>query len=412
MLLRIFYNLITALLAPVVGLVFLFYRRGRVNLLQRFGFWPAFEGKNDYIWIHAASAGEVGGVLPILTKLRERGFDSQILLTSTSPTGLQRAQSACTWQMLLPFDCQIFYRLALRGKLPRALFISEVDFWPELITFLSERGVKIFIVNARISSTYMRSYSWTAFFMRPVLQRITAYYCQDLITRDRLHSMGVAEKATVVCGNSKFDDLQRYIAGEKLSFDYSSSRPLVVLGSLRPGEDQYWIPICKKFSSEFNFIFVPRHLEFLKQFKGNLEQHGISPLLWSEVKETDDHRISSHILVDSIGELLKFYSIADLAFVGGTLCDGFGGHNPLEPVVFNVPVLIGPFNANQEGLFADLCNLKAVSVVKNSSDIEELLMKFKVQRSAAFANQCQAAFEYLRTQAGAASRLADLIMGC
>ena len=410
MLLRILYNLIISLLAPVVALVFAFYRRGRVKALQRLGIWPALTEQMDFIWIHAASAGEVGGILPILKKLKERGCKRQILLTSTSPTGLDKAGDACANKRLLPFDSQIFYRLALKGKLPRALFISEVDLWPELILFLTERGVKVFIINARVSSTYLRSYRWSAFFMRPVLQRVGAFFCQDLITKDRLLSMGIAESATLVTGNSKFDDLAKYISGENLAFEYSSSKPLVVLGSLRPGEDQYWISVCRNFSADFNFVFVPRHLELVRQFKSNLEKGGIAHMLWSEFKATNAWQFSSHILVDSIGELLKFYSIADLAFVGGTLCDGFGGHNPLEPAAFRVPVLMGPYNANQEGLFADLCKLGAISLVASSSDIEQQLSKFKEQGASAFAAQTQAAFEYLRTQAGAAERIADLIM--
>jgi 3-deoxy-D-manno-octulosonic-acid transferase len=50
---------------------------------------------------------------------------------------------------------------------------------------------------------------------------------------------------------------------------------------------------------------------------------------------------SDLLIIDSIGELLTFYALADIAFVGGSLVD-CGGHNPLEPAALGIPVLFGP----------------------------------------------------------------------
>ena len=59
------------------------------------------------------------------------------------------------------------------------------------------------------------------------------------------------------------------------------------------------------------------------------------------------------MLLDTIGELASVYSLAAVAFVGGSLVPA-GGHNPLEPAQFGVPIVMGPHYANFRAITDDL----------------------------------------------------------
>ena len=410
MLYSFLYKLVVLLAVLPVTIVFFCYKRGRHLWWQRFGLWGQNFPSANYVWFHAASAGEVGGLLPVIQELEKQAPLTSIL-TCTSPTGLNKAAQHFRYKYLLPFDHYLFYTLALNNRLPQLLVITETELWPGLIQYLNKRGVKIVIINARLSSDYQQKLSLISQLIRPAVQLINRFYCQDELTRQRLLALQVSPEKIEVVGNSKFDGLSQYVQGARPAQIYKKTKAVVVLGSLRPGEEEFWLSSFSTYADRIQFVLVPRHLEFVSKLEDRLKRANLECEFWSEYDNSPElPTLSGKLLViDRIGILLSFYSSADLAFIGGTLLPGYGGHNPLEPVAFNVPILIGPYNANQEGMYQDLIQKQACLAVNSAQEIESAIQKLIDSQDASFDYQIKQASEYLKLQLGAAQTLANAI---
>ncbi|MCB0334172.1 MAG: hypothetical protein KDD55_11770, partial [Bdellovibrionales bacterium] len=128
MLLRLVYSTLTAGLSVVLVPFFLLKERGRIRLWERFGLWGGLA--SEVVWFHGASVGEVQALLPLIRRWKERFPEHKVLLTSTSPTGLDRAKEDAHFLRLLPFDSFPWLWLALRGVRVDRLIFGETEVWP------------------------------------------------------------------------------------------------------------------------------------------------------------------------------------------------------------------------------------------------------------------------------------------
>jgi 3-deoxy-D-manno-octulosonic-acid transferase len=83
---------------------------------------------------------------------------------------------------------------------------------------------------------------------------------------------------------------------------------------------------------------------------------------------------SDLFILDTIGELIDFYALSDIAFVGGSLVMQ-GGHNPIEPALSGVPVIFGPNMQDFSEIADALQSAGGATVISNHSDLTELLRK-------------------------------------
>lgn len=347
-----------------------------MRLQDRLGLWGL--SLSNCAWFHGASMGEVSALLPVIRKYRQRHPSIPVLLTATSPTGLARASGEVDHARLLPFDSPLWHRLALRRINPQFFAACEVELWPQLSRILQRRNVRQYLINARMTNrSAQRFRRWHALYSH-VFGNLEKVFSAGTSTSEELINLGVPKHRIIDAGNTKFDVQEAAVppeqAAELKAALVPNARFCVVLGSLRPGEEQVWFPAITRSIQDdlrITFIVAPRHQEKFSYFKARLVQHKIPFRSWSEPDNDfrEDHaRNRPVLLLDTLGLLNKVYSFCNLAFVGGTLLDGYGGHNPLEPAVYGVCVALGPYGSNISELVEMLRDEKAYLPVANQEE--------------------------------------------
>lgn len=362
MLARSLYSLLLYLCLPLALGYFAYrslrepdYRRGWAERLG-FGRINARGG----IWLHAASVGEVQAAVPLVTALAERYPDHPLLVTVFTPTGRERAraQLADVAQVrYLPFDVPGAVRRFLRQARPRAGLIVETEIWPNLLAHCRKREVPIMFVNGRLSARSARHYA------NPVLQplmgralagvtRVAAASAEDA---QRFIDLGVPASSVANTGNLKFDlslSDEATENGQTLRREWQTeNRPVWVAASTHEGEEPLVLDAFERLRTQHPdllLVLVPRHPQRFETVAGLLEQrayHFARRSLHEPV--TSDCAI---VLGDTLGELLDLYAAADLTLVGGTLVEGIGGHNLLEPAALQLPMLVGRYTGGWENV--------------------------------------------------------------
>jgi len=345
------YEIATTCAVPLVAAGLLASHRGRRRLSERFGSWKPVGGV-DW-WLHGASVGEVQGVLPLIQKIKQERRGEKILLTATSPTGLERGQSAVDQVRLLPIDAPFLVRRALRQVGPKRFVLSETELWPALIAETLKLGIPCHIINGRISDYTLKFYRAFNNLFAPLLSKFLSVSVADDQQRGRFISLGIDPHRIHVIGHTKYDSDPKYngedarrTARERFFPGISDETPILVLGSLREGEEQVWFPALKNAWSagaNLKVIIAPRHGEKFDFFWSKISEVGMTSKRWTsgEGALSTDYQV---LLLDTLGVLEQAYAASDLAFVGATLVD-IGGHNPFEPAMYRVPVVVGPYTS-------------------------------------------------------------------
>lgn len=369
------YALATTLAVPVVATGLLAFRRGRARFRERLGSWGSIPGTPW--WFHGASVGEVQGLSPILRLLKQEKPAEKVLLTCTSPTGLERGGSLADFTRLVPLDAPFLVRRALRAVTPKHFVIAETELWPELMRHALTRRVPISIVNGRISDYTESWYSRLGALFWPLVSQCRLICVPDDQQRERFVALGAPADRVHVTGHTKYDVAPRFSAHDareqtraSLFSDLSPSSRILVLGSVRPDEEPWWLDACGEAWSDghdLRLVVVPRHQEKFSLFASRLKGRSIDFVKKSELTVGEAAR-GRVLLVDAMGELEGCYAAADLAFVGATLVN-VGGHNPLEPAMYGVPVVVGPHIAVIRGVVEELRNSHGVIEVSTAPEI-------------------------------------------
>jgi 3-deoxy-D-manno-octulosonic-acid transferase len=332
----------------------------RAGLTERLGRVPnrilreAAEG--PVIWIHAVSVGEALAISELVSRLRVRFGRARILISTTTQTGQKLAAERFGAENVFyfPLDFAFAIRPYLRRLKPDVIVLAETEFWPNFIRLANSSGAKIIVTNARISDRSFPRYRRFAALMRPVLRNIDAFLTQSKIDAERLVEIGAPEERVFVAGNLKFEvnppDTSHGIVRELAkAFEGGSSVPVIVAGSTVEGEEPIVLNAFRGVLQAFptaRMILAPRHRERFDATASLLEGSGIPFARRSKLSgELTELEPGSVLLLDSIGELSAIYSLADIAFVGGSLVPR-GGHNILEPAYFGKAIVVGPHTEN------------------------------------------------------------------
>lgn len=341
------YRVATTAAAPLIAAGLACSARGRRRYPERFGFWESVP--RVQWWLHGASVGEVQGLLPLVSEIRRTGSEERILLSSTSPTGLDRGGESVDFRRLLPLDIGPCIRSAI-SRLEGAdrFVLAETELWPTALAELLARGVPVHIVNGRISDYTFAWYRRLRSVFSPLLSKVESVSVANESQRERYVDLGVEQRRIHVTGHTKYDTEPRITSDEARSAvreeffpGLSPETPIVVLGSLRPQEEEGWlraIAVAVQRGHRVKVVLAPRHMERVDYFSRRLDEFALSWRLWSDTNRSS----ADVVLLDTMGRLEDAYSIATVAFVGGTLVD-IGGHNPLEPAMYGVPVVVGPY---------------------------------------------------------------------
>ncbi len=324
----------------------------RDGWLQRLGLGPVVPGA-DPIWIHAVSVGETVAAVPIVEALLRADVGRPILITSTTPTGAERVRALFGGRVmhrLLPYDQFIANWLFLRRIHPQVAVFMETELWPALYAGLRRRRIPTLVLNARLSEQSARGYRRIRGLVKPLLQGVTGIAAQSGADADRLLELGALPSRLEVTGSLKFDIAVPEAVTEQaelLRVQWSlCGRPLWVAASTHEGEEVQVLAAHRQVLVDHPsalLILVPRHPERFDRVMERCEAEGFKTVRRSARQPVGP---GIHVLLgDSMGELLLWYRLADLAFVGGSLAR-VGGHNPLEAAACARPVLCGPWVFN------------------------------------------------------------------
>lgn len=374
------YGVLSTTISPVVAAGLGASARGRRRFGERVGGW----GKIPPVewWLHGASVGEVQGLIPLIDVIRSNEKQSEILLTSSSPTGLDRVVEGVAHKRIQPIDAGWAVRRALSGVTARRLVIAETELWPNLLQEALKRRIACYIINGRISDYTFEWYLRLQRLFAPLLNQFMSICVTDDVQRDRYVALGVRAELVQVTGHTKYDieprfngDHAKKIAGGSPFWSQGSPAPVVVLGSLRPGEENYWLGAVSavvRQQGALRLILAPRHMERVEYFAERLTAAGIPFSRWSQTRGSSQRE--EVILLDVLGMLEQAYAVADLAFVGGTLVD-IGGHNPLEPAMYGVPVVVGPYTSVIRDVIGGMQKLSGVLEVRTEGEVSALIAR-------------------------------------
>ncbi|MBS3804808.1 MAG: lipid IV(A) 3-deoxy-D-manno-octulosonic acid transferase [Oleiphilaceae bacterium] len=342
----------------------------RAQWRQRLGYAPRLP--KPVIWVHAVSVGETIAAAPLVKALLDRDPEMPILMTAMTLTGTQRAKALFGNQVhyaFAPYDTPGAVRRFLDRVRPRVLVIMETELWPNLITFSRERSVPVFLINARLSERSGRRYERVPSLARPLFQSLTWIAAQAREDASRFVRNGADAEAVSVTGSIKFDveinDETRRAAAALRQEVLGQSRPVWIAASTHVGEDEQVLAAHQAVLAQHAdalLILVPRHPERFDPVAALVAKEGFSLAR----RSAGESALTCQVyMADTMGELMMLFGASDMAFVGGSLIER-GGHNPLEPAAWGLPLLSGPHVFNFAVIFDRLTDGDALVPVDDS----------------------------------------------
>lgn len=375
-----FYNLalLTALLAAAPWWLWQMaatekYREG---LGARLGRVPAelaaLGHERPLIWLHAVSVGEVLSASRLVDELDAAFPRFHLVISTTTRTGQQLARERFGQSRVFycPLDLPWAVRAYLNALQPRLLVLAETEFWPNLLHGCFRRRIPVAVVNARISDRSWPRYRLLRKLWRPILGRLSCVLAQGETDAKRLKTLGCPPECIHVAGNLKFDVRVPVEAEATLQLKaLSPGLRLIVGGSTLEGEEAALLdawPHLLEADPQLAMVLAPRHPERFGAVSSLLERSAIPWVKRSDWRAQPTGSLKplkpgTIVLLDTIGELASVYSLAAVAFVGGSLIPA-GGHNPLEPAQFGVPIVMGPHFANFRAITDSLLARDAIRI--------------------------------------------------
>lgn len=396
--LRALYRGVTWLMVPLA--LAYFYWRGarepnyRQGWSERLGRVP---GRSDQpLWVHAASVGEVGLAEPVVRALHAHYPQRAIIVTTFTPTGADRVQARLgdvATHCYVPLDTAGATRRFMQRVRPSCGIIVETELWPNLLHSAARTQVPILLINASISARSAKRYRNPALapLIRQTMAAITAVGVASQQHAERFIELGAPASRVRVTGNLKYDikpDSQALQQGMQWRDQWhAQQRPVWVAASTHDGEDELILAAHRRLRKCCNnvlLVLAPRHPQRFQAVADLLEHDG-----WCYAAHANNEPVDADtevILGNTLGDVPKFYSAADVAFVGGSLVAGIGGHNVLEAALLARPVLVGPHIGEWQEIMQTLVTAEGAVIVQTSNQladqVEQWLMSPGAARSA------------------------------
>jgi 3-deoxy-D-manno-octulosonic-acid transferase len=336
------------------------YGKSRRGLRERLGFYAperlAPLRNRQVIWIHAVSVGETRAAIPMVKALREAYSEAALLLSNVTETGHEIAVKIPELDLCIffPFDLSWVVNRVLKRIRPALVVLVETEIWPNFVRCSRERQIPVAMINGRISDRSFPRYRRFKPLLQGILEMIDLFCMQTELDAWRTRVLGAPDERVKVTGNVKFDlrgevPSENLVVARKQALQLPGDAMILVAGSTHAGEEKQLIEQFRLLQSDFpalRLILVPRHPERCQEVADLLREFQLAPVLRSRLGEQRDLLQANEVLIgDTLGEMLLFYSVADVIFVGGSLAP-IGGHNILEALQVNRPVVFGPHMHN------------------------------------------------------------------
>lgn len=332
------------------------------------------------IWVHAASVGEIVAASPIVREMRKTHPNEVIIVSVVTATGFRMAHQIIKGAdgiLYFPLDLPYLTDRILTIVKPRAIVLVETEIWPNFLRIAARKNIPVMMMNGRISRRSSSRYRMITFFTRRVLSTIYVFCMQSRIDAQYIIDIGADPNKVIVTGNTKYDQTYGIVTDEEkkrylkeLGFD-ENTYPIMIAGSTHKGEN---VSVYKAFCNIRNhfpgakLIIAPRYIHQADLIYDEGVKHGVTMVKRSDM--VAGKQIAGPydgVLLDTIGELGRVYSLGDLIFVGGSLAN-IGGHNILEPAAHGKPIVVGPNMFNFVEIFDLLSSRGACVMVRNEEE--------------------------------------------
>lgn len=421
----LFYQLFTSLAILVLAPYYAIrgWRRGEPwqTLRERLGRVPGSVihacAKGGAIWIHAVSVGEVLAAQPIVTELKQQYAERPVFVSTTTETGQRLARErlkSASGVFYFPLDSSGAVRRALRGIRPAIVIVMETEIWPNFLREAYEAGVPVVFANARISKRSFARYRRWKFlledFFTEALHYASLFLAQTKEDAARLTEMGAPDERIFITGNLKYDASPpaQGLFGSWLAEQIKTQErwPVVVAGSVVSGEEEAVLAAYDAVQRQWRralMILAPRKPDRFDESSRLAVEAGWNVVRRSRLdlaKSLDEN--TDVLVLDSIGELAAIYSLADAAFVGGSLISS-GGHNILEPAWFGKPPVFGRSMENFSEMAEQFLAANAGVQVSNGPQLGKVWVQL-IENDTLRERMGQSARELSSRNAGATAR--------
>lgn len=419
--------LIAGLLYLPVGLYqVIVVGKNRRGWRHRFGSVPRFPGGCQRIWIHAVSLGETNATTHLVDELKRRLPDVDIVFSTTTDTGFARAVDlyGASRVFRFPLDFSFVIGRVLRRVKPSLIVLVEQEAWPNLVRMSTARGIPVTIINGRLTVRSARRLRRLGRVVRAMFADLAWVGAQEAPIADRFQRLGVAPDRIEVTSSLKWDSatVTDAVDGtDELAYTLGldRSKPVWVCGSTGPGEEAMILQAYQRMveaptpaAPPVQLVIVPRKPERFDEVARLITREGFRCIRRGEHNE---HRPAERVsgptvfLGDTMGELRKFYALADVVFVGRSLVP-MGGSDPMEVAALGKPVLVGPHMENFAGPTDALIAGGGVEVVPDAARLTECVLRLAADRSEAQRRGAGGRTTVIANQ-GATKRTVDRLAG-
>jgi 3-deoxy-D-manno-octulosonic-acid transferase len=387
------------------------------------------------VWVHAVSVGEVLAATALVAAMREAGLVVAVSTTTQAGQALAKRRFVGCAVFYMPLDFGVLVRRYMRALRPKLVVTMESELWPNVIRECKRARVPLAVVNARVSDRSFPRYLRLKGVWGPLLREVSLFLAQSTETAERLRAIGVAAERVRVSGNLKFDVRapKKSEVAERI-LELAQGRPVVVAGSTVAAvrndqfdEEMLVIQAWEKGARQdlkALLVLAPRHTDRFTRIEALIvEFQYLRASDWKNTLKPDstEKNVASRasnflpgregvldvILLDTIGDLAAVYGVANVAFVGGSVV-AKGGHNPLEPAQFGVPVVMGRSYENFKQIVGAMREADAIRIVGQES-LATTLVELMTDTAAAKAmgERGRAVFQ---AQAGATGRTMEALL--
>jgi 3-deoxy-D-manno-octulosonic-acid transferase len=391
------YLLAAAVISPMVAYRMARHKRYRSGWAQRFGRITRRYPAKKCVWLHAVSVGEVNATRTIVEELKKRLADFEIVISTTTDTGFSRATELFGKNhavFYFPLDFSPVMQRAFRNIRPAICLLVELEVWPNFVQIAHQSNIPVVVINGRISDRSFSRYKKIRPVVKNIFKKVDLVLAQTDQYAQRFKDVGCPMDKVIVTGSLKYDTAQvtdKVEGAAELAnqLKLDKGEKLWVAGGTGPDEEKIIIDTYLKLKQQGRFdnlrlAVIPRKPERFDEVAQLIEQSGFDIIRYSQIKNhsteksntepratSDESRI---ILGDTMGDLRKFYSLADIIFVGRSLVP-MGGSDMMEAAALGKCTIFGPYAFNFQQAVDDLLANQGAIMVRDEQDLLRTMQK-------------------------------------
>lgn len=386
MLIDIIYFTIILLSLPYILFKVITNKRYRTGFVQRLGFIDKRVTDKPCIWVHGSSVGEVLTSRTLINKIEKTFPKFDVVVSAWTDTGVETAKKKFKdkYSFYFPIDFSFIVKRFFKKIKPDYIILIELEIWPNFFITATKCNIPIIVVNGRISDKSVRFYRKLSFFSKDFRNSLIdnkVYCARTESDASRFKQLDVSPENINVTGTMKYDNIDTIGNDEQKAylqnlFGINNDDLVIVGGSTRDGEEEILINVFSVLQKEvcnLRLIIVPRHIDRTNNIIALIKKSGSHAVRKTDLKTKEseslkDNTANTIIVIDTIGELIDIYALADCVFVGGSLSP-YGGQNVMEPAGLAKPVVFGPHMFNFEEEAKLLLKNDAAKSVNNESEL-------------------------------------------